>query len=269
MIMGILFLIYDRNTLLFTSLLGAGMIAVFLKHNTDTPLKLAREKSASSYSIASVTLNDTFDGQNILSQELQQLNSDVLCVLGPELSTLNIVDSIIQQRYSFNLSFDRIDDYSVRLYSKFPLDLLETKNKNLLPVHKVELLPPNTSESILLLVTSIIDAHNTDELMFRKKQLKELADMVQNSNKQPVMILGNMEGVSWNYDLSLFKKEYEFQDSRRNFVGASMTKYGLFYIKIESSNIFYNDYIECTGFNDVSFNRTHLGLMATYQLISN
>ena len=262
--LGLLFLVLNQRDLMFASLIACGLLCLFLKWRGNEELKLPEETTAPKISI--LHFNTSILDTNYIStlNKVIEKDPDVISIqeLTPE--WISVLDDFLKEKYPDDTKLFRIDPYGMAIYSKFPINRIDTFQHNSIPNLNIEL--NLEDEQDLNLISSFsLPPLNPSSFDALKEHLTIIADQV-NQLTLPCITLGSLNVVPWSNEIQYFRYLADMSDSRRNISSASAGgSLGLF--KIPYDHIFYSDRLECIGFENIdSDDGNHLGIFGTYQL---
>lgn len=267
MVLSVFFLIENEQILLFSALLCAGVIALYLKENTAFRIQMAPEKMLYSFSVAVIQLDRVpLEQERDFRKLLVNRNADIAVINNFTPVWKAYLLQAAEEQYS-NTEWNQVDGHLGHgLFSRYPVKTSMGMSKNNQPFYKYRIDFPFLQREIELISKSFKEPGNTKELRSLKKELNSLITKIPSMGGLPQMITGDFELVSWNPVLSQFKKENNLLDSRRNFLAIRRNKQKLFQILISKDNLLYSDDLECSAFEDLYLDKKLIGFIADYQL---
>ncbi len=266
MIFSIVYLALSKNQLLLGTLFCAGLIALYLKSNTDLPLKLAQERMLSSFSYASVDLEKVSTDRNGWSERLARVNPDILTFSNVDEEWAQVLYDSLTNKYSNYRIYDRMDNYGIAIFSRYPLEDEITLESGMIPMPVFKVTLPFSRKKLRIILSHIVDAKSKYFTSYFETQSSAIRNFVLTAPKIPLLIGGKFEVVTWNQNLSDLKHHLKLRDSRRNYFIAQVSNFGWPYVVINKSNIWYNELLECAKVDNISLNRNPIGLSSSYQI---
>jgi endonuclease/exonuclease/phosphatase family metal-dependent hydrolase len=262
---GLIFLIIDQRRLLFTSLVAALILSVYLKGSSNESLMFPRPSSNPTITVALVNLSSVNNDVPGTFDDLIDAQYDILTFQEVDPFWHEFLIARMDNDYMFNASIIRIDDHGQIIFSKKPIVEIDTLYNDDLPALAVTI-EPVTGEQ-----TMIFSAHPPPALNTRTyKQVREYlmaASEYLSAVNIPKLCVGDFNLVSWSPEMRTFKALSNMTNSRRSFNPLSS-------IQADGSmsrplqHIYFSDDMECTAFSEVSFSdRFKLGISGSYQFI--
>lgn len=263
LVAGLLFLLLDKSRLMFVALAACVALCLYLKSVSDQRIKFPSENANTQISVANVNLSLSEDyaetmrtiwGADVDVVSFQEYTPDWHEYLTYELT----------ERYPHRVTNTRIDPYGMAMFSKYPIDEINTFNFEDVPnLHTA--VTVNEATQIHLISAHTTAPVNAEAYNRIRAHLKEISNYV-NNLAGPVITLGDFNIPSWSSEVQEFKSFAGLIDSRRDVIPASIQG-TISLLKIPIDHIFYSADIECTAFGVITGqNSAHVGILGRYQM---
>lgn len=264
---GMFFFVFDQKRLMIASLIGCGVLCLYLKNASNQNMRLAAETSAPKLKIALVNLSFAEDGYVETVNHIKSLDADIVAVqeLTPDWQGF-FRDSLLEA-FPFRHQMVRIDPFGMGVFSKFEFCEIDTFFYGDIPNLRTSI-TLNEEYPIHLIHSLSLPAINNSAYA-RVQSHFEVIQMYIDTIDGAVITLGDYNLPSWSSELQEFKFKADLNDSRRDVTPRS-AEGSVSLFRIPNDHIFYRDALSCTEFNVILNSSTsHLGICGTYQLKSN
>lgn len=261
--LSMLFLFTSQQRLMLVCLVCCGMLAMYLKNSSNGHLRLASKTEEPELRIGHINLS--------LAEEYE---ATVRTILDTDLDVWTfqemtpdwdqVLEDALCDQYPYDATFVRIDPYGLSVWSKYPLEVIDTFNFDGIPNLRVSI--PVGGERYVHIVSSHTKAPvNSSAYHDIRMHFREISRYIRTLDG-PVITCGDYNLPSWAPEVKEYKNLAELQDSRRDINPASVQgSFSLFKVPID--HIFYTDEVECTSFRVIDdIKSRHLGIIGTYQL---
>ncbi len=257
-LLAMMFLIIDAKRLMFSSLLGAAILCLFLKNNSNSNLVMPEVNTEAHISVAHFNLSSLEPDVRKLSAILNDTNSDVLSFQEYTPVWKEILDSVVVDSHPYGIDIMRIDPFGLSVYSKEPFDHIDTSYVSGIPIICFGV--PAGHETIELVSTYVsppLDAYSEG---IAEKQLSAMNTILSASNF-PHMVVGEFNDVYWSNRVRTFRNDNNLVNSRRN---TTVTN-----LDIPLDHIFHSESLECIEFSEVlDMEDRKVGILGNYQIIN-
>ncbi|MEM1319963.1 MAG: endonuclease/exonuclease/phosphatase family protein [Bacteroidota bacterium] len=264
LVLGIFFLIIRQPRLMFTSFACCAGLCMFLKYASNADLRLPAQTSNAVFKIAhfnvSASDENNYEGMinSILDAEadlvsIQEVTPDWDVQFKEQLS----------REYPYSSTIVRFDPYGQAIYSKFPLQLVDTFYYKDIPNLIGSFRPSGMSRKIYF-----ISSHTTPPLFSNayedlRQHLRQIAEYA-NRIKEPLLTFGDYYAPPWWAEIQNLKEAANLNDSRRS----TQVDVNAF-LQNPIDYIFHSSHFECVGFSTITTDSSsHLGISGTYQFNS-
>jgi endonuclease/exonuclease/phosphatase (EEP) superfamily protein YafD len=266
LLLAMFFLILDQRRLMFISLAACGVLALYLKGETDQSLKFPSNNENPHISVAHIDLSLSEDFNEAMHTILI---ADVDLISFQEYTPIwdEYLSSELTTRYPYRVTMKRIDPYGKAIFSKFPLSDNDTMNfegfDEIPSLHTAVMI--NDYTEIHVISTHTVPPVNERAYERIRDYFHEIGIYV-GKLEGPVITLGDFSLPGWSNEIKEFKEFANLSDSRRDVMLRS-TGYPIFFFNIPIDHIFYSNDFECTAFNSISGDKSsHMGISGKYQL---
>lgn len=265
--LGFLFLFLGQKRLMFISLFGAAILAMYLNSMTNSEMKAPKQRED-----APIVKLAHFNTQNYNPED--ELDTVLSTLISTEADLLSVQettpywDSILVAKFKKDYPYHFIQAdlglSGMSLFSKQPFVNVDT-------VHFEDV--PNIVGSIMMSETDtlhFIGSHTLPALNYvsYEKLLKHL-DFIADyclKTSTPMLTFGDYHAVPWSNEIAKLRNKAALKDSRRGFTPTfphgSQT---IFEVPID--HIFFSENLECLHFSTISSAySTHLGILGTFQI---
>ncbi len=256
LLVGLIFMMYDRSRLMFVSLGCCAALSLFLKNASNDRLTLPQANAESKISIIHLNTSN-LNRFDLIDSMLVQYDPDIISVqeLTPDWNAY-LSEKLIE-KYPFYNTQVRIDFNGMGMYSKLAMMTSDTflfdEKPNLVCQIKTDQLNLNIFSSYVLSLSE-------KERENIKGHFNKIADRVQ-SIDDAVISLGEFNMVYWDSEIINFRRNTALKNSR-SYTSEIITA-------PSSDHMFYSDQLECIQFMDLTDdNNNHLGILGRFQFKS-
>ena len=254
-ISGLIGLIVNSRTILFTGFACAAILALFLKNASNTELKDPKINDHGFISVAHVNLSLVTNVETI-QDIIKQSDLDVISFQEYTPDWANIIPHLAAESYPFSYKDVRIDLYGKAVFSKYEIKNSRITSYMEIPNVVVDIMKKN---QIFKIVSSyMVPALDKLSKVKAKYQYKMLGnDIIQNQTN--LIVMGEFNQVYWSHDIIEFRSKTKLLNSRRDINPSSF--------KMPYDHIFYAPMLECYNFEDISDNEgNHIGCKSFFQM---
>lgn len=253
-LLGFVFMIlkYDKLVLLSFALTAA--LCVFMKNGDNEEFTKHQDTLEEKVAVAHINLSNITDEPNMI-KTLAYSNVEVVSFqeYTPEWVTLK---EQLKTWFPYSLELLRIDPYGKAIFSKYPIFLHDTLNKNIASDVSFEIVKNNHAFNFIS--TYLIPSLNSKTLEAAKSQLKIINEELGYTPKSTI-ILGEFNMVYWSSELRHFKERSNLQNSRKEIIPVSF--------KVPYDHMFYTKDLQCVQLKDFLINRNErIGLYSIFQI---
>ncbi len=262
MVLGLVFLMFKNYKLMFTSFTCCAALCLFLKYTTNSEMAQAPQTNEETLEVAHFNISATDDYQFMIDEILE---SDVDLVSLQEVTPDwdIVLKESLNKKYPYSKTVVRFDPFGLAVYSKYPMNNLDTFVCGGVPniVGTLEL--KNSNRQICFITSHALPPFYTSDYKKQRDHLRRIAEY-SNDSACPVVTMGDYNAVPWSYEIQNFRSISNLSDSRRGFFPNSNGSFSIF--QLPSDHIFYSDELECVQFEDMEdISAGHLGVKGTYQ----
>jgi len=264
LLIGMFFFLYDQKRLVIASLIGCGVLCLYLKSASNQNMRLAIENAEPKLSIALVDLSSADDGYQRTIEHIRGVEADVISFQELTPNWVDILRDSLGSQYPFQHMMVRLDPFGMGVFSKFPFQKIDTfyykQIPNLLTSVDIKHSTP------FHLIHSISEAPVNDKAYAEIRSHFQEITSYSASLFGEIITVGNYHLPSWASEMLEFKFNARLKDSRRDGLprspGGAVSFFG-----VPVDHIFFSEQLECTEFRVIANdNASHLGIVGTYQL---
>ncbi len=257
-LLAMMFLIIDAKRLMFSSLLGAAILCLFLKNNSNRNLVMPEVNTDAQVSIAHFNLSSLEPDVAQLFAIVNDTKADVLSF--QEFTPLwkEVLDSVVVDSYPHSIEIMRIDPFGLSIFSKIPYDHVDTSYVSGIPI--VCFGVSAAHETIELVSTYISPPLDSYSKEIAESQLSAM-NIILSASNFPHMVVGEFNDVYWSNRVRTFRNDNNLVNSRRNTTVTSLD--------IPLDHIFHSESLECIQFSEVLDKADRkVGILGNYQIIN-
>ncbi len=262
LILGVLFLFIRRQRLVFISFFCCGALCLFLKKNSNATIMFPKKHKSTALKVACVNTSDTDGNYKSLVDDLKKLDADLISIQEVTPDWVSVLEAGLSEVFPYSKSVVRIDFFGQAVFSKYPLEEVDTFHYKDIPniIGKVR---PKGSRNPILFVSSHTAPSFESRSFYEdlKRHLNTITDNVKNYNGGKIA-LGTFNTVEWSAEIQDFRYQLQLNNSRRNSNP---------FTEIPYDHIFYSEDLECTNFTKVYSSNSDvsaIGIQGTYQFKS-
>lgn len=256
--LGLVSLWLDSKRLLATSFVCCAVLCLHLKHASNDILVFPTDRDVADIEVSQINLSTVNDRYDEMLAVLRQSKPDIISFQEVNPAWQKQLSQDLKNLYPHQSAIVRIDPYGVALYSKYPLQQVDTFHTGRIPhiTARVEV----NDQSWRVISSYITPSLEPQSSQLAQAQLRDIADWV-NLLDTPTIALGDYNMVYWSPELRAFRSDALLTHSRRE---SSVLPSDLPY-----EHIFFSQQIECTSFGSIwSANNNYVGVSGNYQCIA-
>ena len=211
-ISGLIGLIVNSKTVLYTSFGCAAALALFLKNASNTELKNPKPNDKDKITVAHLNMSLITDVETV-QRIIQDSTIDVISLQEYTPDWANIIPQILNDRYPHFYEDVRMDLYGKSMYSKFPITSHELITSEGVPNLEVQV--QVGQEVFTILSTYLVPALDGKSKLVAKAQINDLCNYSL-AEKKTRIIMGEFNQVYWSHDILTFRTKTGLLNSRRN-----------------------------------------------------
>jgi hypothetical protein len=256
-ISGLIGLIVNSKTVLYTSFGCAAALALFLKNASNTELKNPKPNDKDKITVAHLNMSLITDVETV-QRIIQDSTIDVISLQEYTPDWANIIPQILNDRYPHFYEDVRMDLYGKSMYSKFPITSHELITSEGVPNLEVQV--QVGQEVFTILSTYLVPALDGKSKLVAKAQINDLCNYSL-AEKKTRIIMGEFNQVYWSHDILTFRTKTGLLNSRRNVNPNTF--------KMPYNHIFYTPNVECYHFDELTdIAGEYIGSKSSFQLKS-
>jgi hypothetical protein len=256
---GLFFFILDQKRLLFTAFGCVAALCLHFKNVANINLALPVKTAEPSFAIAQVSTVDLSEHWQTSVESLIKSNADILSILEITPDWENLLRGQLKETYPYYTILTRIDLLGLAVFSKFPIEQVDTLVYEEVPHLKTKINIDNLKEVLLY-------SFNTNPPLFRnsllqlRNQLASLAEEIDNQGNA-CMASGNFNLDQFADGIQDFRAKAHLLDSRKTMSPSLYTP---------TSHIFYSIAFECLRFTNLYDDASYkIGIIGEYQFRRN
>lgn len=266
LLLGLTFLMLKGYRLMYISFACCAVLCLFLKYTTNSdisPLKLATEETID---IAHFNVGAGPDYETMVQQILGS-DADLVSLQEVSPDWDGVLQEALSEKYPYSKTVVRFDPFGLAVYSKLPLNNLDTFVCANVPniIGTVDM--ARSDKEICFIASHALPPFYSSDYKRLRKHLHRIADYVTEASC-PVITIGNYNAVPWSYEIQDFRSVSRLNDSRRGFLPTSNGSFSIF--QLPSDHIFHSEQLECIHFEDINDQELgHIGIKGAYQFNPN
>ncbi len=264
MALGITFLILNQPRLMFTSLACCAGLCIFLKQSSNSDLKHPVPTDELSIKVAHFNVSVSDEDYESTVQAMLQADADLISIQELTPDWQYALNEVLTDKYPYYSSVVRFDPFGLAVYSKHPIEQLDTFYFEEIPNYSGTIKINNSNHKF-----KFVCGHTTPPLYSlayekMKGHIKVLAQEA-TQDSMPVITIGNFHAPPWWAEIQDLRTTAQLADSRRS------AAYGISEIfQSPGDYIFYNQGFSCLNFENIfTPNSSHLGIQGRYQFKRN
>ncbi len=264
--LGLMFLGFKNFKLMFTSFACCAGLCLFLKYTTNSELALAVPTNEETLSIAHYNVTSTDDYQFLIDEVLRS-DADLISLQEVTPDWDIVLQEALTEKYPHSKTVVRFDPFGLAVYSKYPLNNVDTFVCENVPNIVGTIALANSDKEVCFITSHTLPPFYTSDYKRLRSHLRRIAAF-SNESACPVITIGDYSAVPWSYEIQDFRAVSKLNDSRRGFFPTSNGSFSIF--QLPSDHIFYSKQLECTHFEDMEHPVIgHLGVRGSYQFNPN
>jgi endonuclease/exonuclease/phosphatase (EEP) superfamily protein YafD len=238
---------------MFVSFASCAVLCVFIKNESNGDFVSPKENNGSKLYINHINLSSVsnFDA---LVKELIKSKTDVISFqeVTPEWSQQ--LDESLSSYFKHKYKAVRIDPFGKALYSRYPITIYDTLNKDL--SFDIAATIMKNDKSYRLISSYLTPALDNNSLKIARLQMKNISSHI-NENNSNVIVLGDFNMVYWAQEISQFRESCDLSNGRKDVIPISL--------KIPYDQVFYTKDLQCVNVRDIFVANERVGLSTVMQ----
>lgn len=257
-LVGIVFLIFQHQRLLFTSFGCAVVLALFLKGNFNPNFKLAAKTDGASFSVAHYNLSSVTT-VNQLIQSIFYNKSDVLSIQEVNPGIKNLLTKYLKATYPYTYYISGVD-FGTSMYSKFPFVTIDTVSLNGIANVLCSFKLAGFDENIYVLSTYSTPPIGGKDYENYRNYLSKIITWAMPIHS-PFVLIGEMNLVPWSNEINYLRNRLVLKDCRRAYYPSLPN-----IMERPMDHMFYNGKISCIDFHELrDSSSSHIGIIGCFQ----
>jgi len=258
--LGLTFLIFRQSQLMFTSLACCAGLCMFLKYTSDADLRVPIRTSDLLIKAAHFNVASSNDGYEKTIETILSSDADVISIQEVTPDWDEQLKANLSSSYPYQSTIVRFDPFGLAIYSKYPLQAVDTFYYNDIPNLIGSFSPDGYDRKVYF-----ISSHTTPPLYSTayenlQKHLRQIAEYA-NRIKSPMITFGDYNAPPWWAEIQNLKDIGRLYDSRRS---GSIDLNSVF--QNPTDYIMHSGHLKCVEFFSISSSSSdHLGIQGTFQ----
>lgn len=262
--MGLLFLFFKQQRLMFTSFACCAGLCLFLKSSSNADFRHPLPTSELSISVAHFNVSASDEDYDSTIKALLNSDADLLSIQEVTPDWQYVLKETLSEKYPYSTSEVRFDPFGLAVYSKYPISQLDTFFYEDIPNYSGTIKIDRGNHQF-----KFICAHTTPPLYsLAYEKMRNHLDVVANQaikDSTPVITIGNFHAPPWWGEIQDLRAKAELTDSRRS------AAFGISEIfQSPGDYILYSEEFNCLSFEEIQTPQaSHLGIQGQYQFKGN
>lgn len=262
LLVSMFFLTINQKRLMIFSIVCTGLLAFFLKETTNARIRYAAPNLEEKFQLALINLSSIDSDLKKVFQYISKKNYDIVIFQEYTPEWQGAISGQIEPNFSYKIALPRIDVFGLKILSQYPIITADTLYYEDIPLLKIQLLKNNARFDVF---TAYFPPHlDTKSKEIALGELNLINSKVE-ALQVPLIVAGVFNMVSWSPEIQDFKESCGLTESRSGYI-PSMNKGGGGIFGKPVTHIFYNQLLECTGFNVSRADNDEYGVEARFQL---
>ncbi|MEL6635231.1 MAG: endonuclease/exonuclease/phosphatase family protein [Bacteroidota bacterium] len=262
--LGLVFLLLRQPRLMFLSFGCCAGLCLFLKNSSNSLLKAPARNNQLSIRVAHFNVSASDGDFESTLKAIKQSKADLISIQEVTPDWEYILSESLGEKYPYSASMVRFDPYGLSIYSKHPIQALDTFYYEEIPNFSGVIKAKRARKSF-----KFICAHTTPPLYSQaydamRNHLRVVAAEARRDSL-PVVMIANLNAPPWWAEVQELRSNAQLFDSRRS------ATYSLSEVlRSPGDYIFHSAEFNCLSFeNIVSPQSSHLGIKGQYQFKAN
>ena len=248
-----IFLVFNQRRLMFISMVACGFLAFYLKTASNSNMIMPQVNNLPKFKIAHFNLSSFNVYNSTFEDIIEEYDCDIISFQEYTPDWHAFIQEKLITSFKYNYTKLRIDPFGMAVYSKLPINKVQTFHYKEIPNLDVKV---NTGYQEVEIISSYIAPPHISPGHNAGDHLDAITTFVHTLDN-PVVVLGDFNQVYWAADIQNFRAEAGLNNSRRNI---DITT------KVPYDHIFHTEMLECISFKEITdADLTHLGIVGTFQ----
>jgi hypothetical protein len=252
--LGFLFLFINKSRLMLLSFAACSVLCVFLKNESNGDFIFPKFNNTDNIAVSHINLSNV-DHPQLLIDEIKRNHPDVVSFQEYTPDWAGVFSKKLKEDYPYQYESIRIDLYGKCLFSKYPIDKIDTLNSDIAFDIAIRINKNNNLYSIVSpYLTPPLDKNSLNKA---KLQMKNISKHILSESGR-IIVLGDFNMVYWSEEIRNFREATKLNNSRKDVVPVSL--------KVPYDHVFYSKILQCVSVKDFLINRKErVGLLSVFQ----
>lgn len=265
LVTGFILYLVKAERLMVISFICCSVLCLHMKASANKEMRLAPVSTSPSLKVSHISLGNAENNYDSVINYLIGVDADFISFqeLTPDWN--KELTKHLAEKYQYNHTMTRLDQYGMGFYSKFPITNIDTILYRDVP-NMICTVQMEGDHQCNVLSCQVIPPVNQAAFTMIENHFNYLTDYMAELDGS-MILLGDLHLPSWTSEVQKFKELSNLQDSRRDInprnIDGSITL-----PRIPVEHIFFCDDFECTSFSELGNEMVgRVGITGTYQLI--
>jgi endonuclease/exonuclease/phosphatase (EEP) superfamily protein YafD len=236
------------------SFAACSVLCVFLKNESNGDFIFPKFNNTDNITISHINLSNV-DHPLLLIDEIKRNRPDVVSIQEFTPDWAGVLSGKLKEDYPFQYESMRIDLFGKAIYSKYPIEKIDTLNRDIAFDIGTRI---NKKSNIYSVISPYLTpALDKNSLNNAKLQMKNISKYILQEGGR-VLVLGDFNMVYWSEEIRNFREATKLNNSRKDVVHVSL--------KMPYDHVFYSKNLQCVNVKDFLINRKErVGLLSVFQ----
>lgn len=253
-VLGFLFLIIDKSRMVLLCFAACSVLCVFLKNESNGDFIFPKFNNTDNITVSHINLSNV-DHPILFINEIKRNLPDVISIQEFTPDWAGVLSNKLKTDYPFQYESMRIDLFGKAIYSKYPIEKIDTLNGNIAFDLGVKI--NKNSNTYTIISPYLTPALDKNSLNIANLQMKNISSYIMQEGGR-VIVLGDFNMVYWSEEIRNFREAAKLNNTRKDVVPVSL--------KVPYDHVFYSKNLQCVNVKDFLINRKErVGLISIFQ----
>ncbi len=233
---------------------ACSVLCVFLKNESNGDFIFPKFNNTDNITVSHINLSNV-DHPILFINEIKRNLPDVISIQEFTPDWAGVLSNKLKTDYPFQYESMRIDLFGKAIYSKYPIEKIDTLNGNIAFDLGVKI--NKNSNTYTIISPYLTPALDKNSLNIANLQMKNISSYIMQEGGR-VIVLGDFNMVYWSEEIRNFREAAKLNNTRKDVVPVSL--------KVPYDHVFYSKNLQCVNVKDFLINRKErVGLISIFQ----
>ena len=257
LILGLVFFILNHRHLMISSMISCAVLCIYLKDASNNNLLIPKIHKGPKLTVMHINVASAERQYEQVFDLIESNQADIVTIQESTPDWQQYFSQTMDQIYPYQAIIDKPISFGSGIYSRYPIDHIDTIIVERIPNLSVAIHTSNNTE-VHIVNTYLMANTSTGTKRSAKDRLSTFTAHI-NQITKPIINLGDFNMTYWSREILNYRLKSGLENSRR---GVNVTR-----LEVPYDHIFFSQELECIALRDLEVSdNIHIGLLGTFQL---